>query len=769
MSKPPGPVRIAPYKGPAGGWGSVKGLVDISTSQRSDPETLKELWRQNKSDGFMCVSCAWPKPKKPHPFEFCENGGKATAWEITPRRCTPEFFAEHTVTELLTWSDHDLEQQGRLTEPLRYDPETDRYQRIGWADAFDRIGRELAQIRAVDPDRAVFYASGRASLETSYMYALWARLYGTNNLPDSSNMCHESTSMGLKDAIGSPVGTVVLDDFEHCDAIFFFGQNVGSNSPRFLHPLQACAKRGVEIVTFNPLRERGLERFTDPQSPAQMLTGSQTPISTQYHQLKAGSDIAAVMGMSKFLLEWDDQARAAGRPAVLDHDFIREHTHDFAAFAEAVRAVRWKDVEHETGLPRSAIEDAARVYARAKAVIGVYGMGLTQHVGGVDNVRAMVNFLLLRGNIGRLGAGTCPVRGHSNVQGQRTVGIADDPALVPLDKLKAQYGFDPPTRKGTTTVEACQGVLDGSIDAFIGLGGNFVRAIPDKDRMEPAWRRLRLTVQIATKLNRSHLVNGRTAYLLPCLGRIERDVQGDVAQAVSMEDSTSCIHGSMGEREPASPHLLSESKIVAELAMASLGPDADKAPWDAWVADYGEVRDAIERTYPDKFQDFNARMFQPGGFYKGNKARERIWLTQSGKAEFKAPKALNATGFDDEGGEVLRLLTIRSNDQFNTTVYGYDDRFRGIHGTRMVVLMNRDDMQSFGLEEGAEITLAGRYRDQVRRRVEGLRVVAYDIPGRLRGGLLPGVQSADPRRSPCGREQGARRQERARGGGALSS
>ncbi len=729
MSKQPGPVEIKPYKGPAGGWGSVRSLGEINAREGSDPEALKELWRQNKDDGgFMCVSCAWPKPKKPHPFEFCENGAKATAWEITTRRCPPEFFAEHTVTELLEWSDYQLEQQGRLTEPLRYDPDTDRYVRIAWADAFAEIGRELAAVRARDPNRAVFYASGRASLETSYMWALWARLYGTNNLPDSSNMCHESTSVGLKAAIGVPVGTTVLDDFEHCDAIFFFGQNVGSNSPRFLHPLQQCAKRGVQIVTFNPLRERGLERFTNPQSPTEMALGHETVISTQYHQLRAGSDIAAVLGMSKFLIQWDDEARADGRPPVLDHLFLAEHTHGFESFAAKVRATSWEEIEAETGLPRSALEEAARVYARAERVIGVYGMGLTQHVKGVDNVRAMINLLLLRGNIGRQGAGTCPVRGHSNVQGQRTVGIADKPELVPLDKLKAQYGFEPPREKGHTTVEACQAILDGEVDAFVGLGGNFVRAIPDKDRIEPAWRRMRLTVQIATKLNRSHLVNGRVAYLLPCLGRIEEDVQAGGRQTVTMEDSTSCIHGSVGVRKPASPHLLSEPAIVAEMAKASLGADAAKVPWDAWVDDYGRVRDAIEATYPEYFADFNKRLFEPGGFHRRNAARQREWKTATGKAEFDTPQQISAAGFGDEGGQVLRLITIRSNDQFNTTVYGYDDRFRGIKGTRMVALMNARDIARFGLAEGEEIALLGHYGDGERRRVAGLRVIAYGVP-----------------------------------------
>ena len=736
MAQQPGPLKIEPYDAPAGGWGSVESLAEIIPREETGPEIVKELWRQNKAKGFACVSCAWPKPAKPHPFEFCENGAKATAWEITKRRTTPEFFAAHAVTELLGWSDYSLEQEGRLTEPLRYNPETDKYERVAWADAFAEIGRELAAIRARDPKRAVFYASGRASLETSYAYALMARLYGNNNLPDSSNMCHETTGMALKKAVGAPVGTTVLDDFEHCDAIFFFGQNAGSNSPRMLHPLQQAARRGCEIVVFNPLKERGLERFTNPQSPVQMALRQETKLATQYHQVKAGGDIAAILGLCKWLIEHDDSEQAAGRPGVLDHAFITEHTHGFDKLAGKARATAWSEIEAESGLAQAEIEKAAKVYAKAKAVIGIYGMGLTQHVHAMDNVFGFANLMLLRGNVGRPGAGLCPVRGHSNVQGQRTVGIADNPDLVPLDKLKAQYGFEPPREKGLNTVEACEGIKAGTVDAFIGLGGNFVRAIPDHSVMEPAWRGMRLTVQIATKLNRSHLVNGEVAYLLPCLGRIEQDVQNGVAQAVAMEDSTSCIHGSMGEREPASPHLLSELKIVGEIAKASLGENAAKVPWDAWVADYALVRDAIEATYPDQFARFNARMWEPGGFHRPNSARNREWKTESGKAEFHAPTELNATGFKDAEG-LYRLMTLRSNDQFNTTVYGYNDRFRGISGTRMVVLMNPQDIEAAGLQAGVEVTLVTESADNIERKVTGLRITPYDIPRGCLGGYYP--------------------------------
>ncbi|HUD93351.1 FdhF/YdeP family oxidoreductase, partial [Sphingobium sp.] len=695
--------RVKPFKGPAGGWGSVRSLGEILPREHLPAEGLRELARQNKPDGFMCVSCAWSKPAHPHPAEFCEEGAKATAWELTRLRTTPDFFREHSVSELRQWRDYDLEQHGRLTHPLRYDVTTDRYVACDWDEAFDAIA---ASLKGFDPRSVVFYSSGRTSLEASYMYGLMARMFGNQNLPDSSNMCHESTSVGLKAALGVPVGTTQLKDFDACDAIFFFGQNVGSNAPRMLHDLRKVRKRGVEIVTFNPLKERGLERFTDPQNPIEMATLKETGISTQYHQVKAGGDIAAIAGIAKFLLQWDDAAKAMGDPPVIDHDFIAQHTYGFEDFATRVRVTGWEEIEREAGLSRHELEQAARVYAQAKAVMAIYGMGLTQHVKGVENVRMLVNLLLMRGNVGRPGAGPCPVRGHSNVQGQRTVGITEKTELAPVAKLKELYAFDPPTEKGLDTIGTCEGIVDGSVRAFIGLGGNFLRAIPDTAKMEEAWPRLDLTVQIATKLNRSHLFPGRQAWLLPCLGRIEQDVQASGPQAVSMEDSTSCIHGSLGKAKPASPFLLSEPAIVGAIAKRLLPPNPH-VDWDGWVADYARIRDAIEATYPEIFKDFNARLFTPGGFWKGNKAAERIWQTPSGKAEFLTPTGLSATGFADEAGQ-YRLMTLRSNDQFNTTIYGYHDRFRGVKGTRDILFMNRQDMAQEGLEEGQRVSLLGR-------------------------------------------------------------
>jgi molybdopterin-dependent oxidoreductase alpha subunit len=664
-------------------------------------------------------------PDHPKPFEFCENGAKATAWEITDRRCSLEFFAAHTVAELEGWSDYALEEAGRLTHPLRWDAASDKYVPVAWADAFAAIG---AQLKALEPQSVVFYTSGRASLEASYMYQLMARMYGNNNLPDSSNMCHESTSVALPQTIGVPVGTVKLDDFPHTECMLFLGQNVGVNSPRMLHQLQSVRERGVPIITFNPLKERGLERFTNPQSPYQMLTLSETQISTQYHQLNPGGDLAVLVGMSKALLDMDEAAKAQSAERAIDVEFIARHTAGFEPFAAAMRLFQWRDIEACSGLTRADIEAATKVYRQSNATIACYGMGLTQHRSGVLAIQMLSNLLLMRGNIGKPGAGIFPVRGHSNVQGQRTVGITEKPELAPLDRLAAQYGFSPPRAKGLNTVEACEAVRDRSVKAFIGLGGNFIRAVPETDIMERAWRHLQLTVQIVTKLNRSALIHGKAAYLLPCLGRIEIDRQVSGAQFVTVEDTTGRFHASHGQVEPASEHLLSEPRVVAGLAKAIL-PANPKLDWDAWCGDYARVREAIAGSYPAIFADFNERIKNPSGFDRPLPARERIWTTPNGKANFISPRSLSEDPdlpLVREG--VLTLITVRSNDQFNTTVYGYSDRLRGIHGTRMVVLMNKDDMVDRQVADGDEVDLLGAAGDNVHRIVRQLRVVTYDVP-----------------------------------------
>ncbi|MBW9117681.1 FdhF/YdeP family oxidoreductase [Rhizobium cauense] len=746
--------KIGFDSGPAGGWGSAKSVSEVLLREHvplSGPTLLAE---QNKPDGYMCVSCAWAKPAKTHPLEFCENGAKATAWEVTSRRADRAFFEAHTLAELESWRDHDLEEQGRLTHPMRWDSEGDKYVPVDWEEAFEEIGREL---RGISPKQAEFYTSGRASLETSYMYQLMARIYGSNNLPDSSNMCHESSSVGLPESIGASVGTAILSDFQNCDCIFYIAQNVGTSSPRLLHDLQDAVDRGVKVVTFNLLKEPGLERFINPQAPSEMLTGKETPISSNYYQVKSGGDIAAIFGISKALIEADDALHAAGitkvsgsdaepddpsnaaaiafaasiaaadKKHVLDHDFISTHTAGFEEFAAAARQYQWEDLERVSGLTRQQMIEAAGIYAASDAVLIVYGMGLTQHLMGVENVHMVANLALLRGNIGKPGANICAVRGHSNVQGQRTVGITEKPGLVPLDKLKELYKFEPPRWEGHTTVDTCKSIIEGETKAFISLGGNFLRAAPETGAMEAAWRKLRLTVQIATKLNRSHVIHGEIAYLLPCLGRIEIDEQASGPQAVSMESSIAHFHGSRGKAKPASPELLSEPAIVAGIAKATL--TQGEVPWDQWVGDYALIREAIEQTYPETFKDFNKRLFQPGGIPRPLPARERKWVTQSGKANFLTPPRLFPELPEEAHAEgVLHLSTLRSNDQFNTTIYGYSDRFRGIDGTRQVVFMNGKDIARLGFAAGDVVDLVTAMESQKRREVKGFRVVEYQIP-----------------------------------------
>lgn len=728
------------YDHPTGGWGSLEGVARIFGEERNSPRVLKVLATLNKPKGVMCSSCAWAKPANYKTFEFCENGAKATLWETTTKKVTPDFFATHSVEALRSWTDHDLEDAGRLTHPMRYNAQSGHYEPVSWEAAYREIGQEL---RALDPKSAVFYASGHAGLEASYLYALFARVFGHNNLPQSSNMCHETTSVNLKTFIGTPVGTCTLEDFDHCDAIFFFGQNTGTNSPRFLHQLKAAVDRGCKIVTFNPLRERGLIEFVDPQNLVQMTVGKSTKISNQYYQVRPGGDIAVLAGMMKCVFAAEDAAPGT----VLDRRFIDNETAGFEEMKAAVLAMPWGDIEAHSGLCRQMIEQAADVYLSARNVIGIYGMGLTQHVNGWLNLGMLVNLLLLRGHMGRLGAGISPVRGHSNVQGQRTVGIGEKTASIPLDKLEAMFGFKAPREDGRNAVETCEGILDGSVKALISLGGNLVRALPDRERMEAAWPQLRLTVSVATKLNRSHLTPGAISYILPCLGRTDIDNQNTGRQAVSMEDSLSHIYGSIGNAEPPSDMLQSEVAIVSGMAKATLDPNP-RLRWDAWTGNYDFIRDLIAETYPEEFHDFNDRMHQPGGFYRGNSARDRVWKTKSGKAQFTTPTTISSLGEEagstDASAQRMTLITLRSNDQFNTTIYGYSDRLRGLEGSRDVVLINRDEMQRLGLSEGQRVSLVSDVDDGIARRVEGLTVTPYDLPPGCVAGYYPELNPLVP-------------------------
>ncbi|MHB8886862.1 MAG: FdhF/YdeP family oxidoreductase [Methylovirgula sp.] len=709
---------------PAGGWGALNAVETHLARQETLFRGNRALLQMNKPGGFDCPSCAWPDPRKPHTFEYCENGAKAVAWEATHKRATPEFFAAHTVEELKTWTDHDLENTGRLTHPMRYNAATDKYEQVSWEEAFREIASELKQL---DPARVELYTSGRASNEAAFLFQTFGRLLGTNNFPDCSNMCHETTSVALPESIGVGKGTVDLDDLEHCDAILIFGQNPGTNSPRMLGYLHDMAKRGVPIISFNPLKERALVSFADPQNAVEMLTGSGQKISSQYHQLRAGGDIAAIQGICKAVILADEDAVTKRGKRILDVDFIEQHTHGFEAFATYLRDLPWERLEHFSGLTRADMEAAAQVYMTAEKVIACWGMGITQHRRGGDAMQQILNLLFLRGNIGRRGTGACPIRGHSNVQGDRTVGIYQKPKEDFLKKMDEVFDFVSPRAPGHDVAECCEAILRHEVDAFIALGGNFFRAIPDLERVSAQVPRLRLTAYIATKPNRSHLTHGAKSYLLPCLGRTERDLQNGVEQAITVEDSFSMVHDSRGSLAPASPELRSEIAIVAGLAKASVG-DRAKIDWDAFVSDYRLIRDKIEAVFPDQFSQYNKRLAQPGGFRLPNGARERKWATPTGRANFLFQEGLLDEDDDAPESHHLQLITLRSHDQFNTTVYSNNDRYRGIFNERMVVFMNSRDIEALGLHEGANIEFTAVTEDGIDRRVSGFRVVSFDIP-----------------------------------------
>jgi molybdopterin-dependent oxidoreductase alpha subunit len=714
---------IQRYDEPAGGWGALKALSEHLIEQGIAVKGATTLARMNQPEGFDCPGCAWPDPKHTSSFEFCENGGKAVAWEATAKRCTPEFFSEHTVTELAGWSDYDLEMVGRLTHPMAYDAATDRYRPVGWDEAFATIGRHLNALP--DPNMAEFYTSGRTSNEAAFLYQLFAREYGTNNFPDCSNMCHEATSVGLPLSLGVGKGTVLLDDFDKTDCILIFGQNPGTNSPRMMTSLRNASRRGASIISFNPFRERALERFQSPQDPVEMATLTSTPISWRLHQVRVGGDIAVVKGIMKVLVEADDRARAADKIEILDWDFIRGHTVGIDALAADLRATSWDDIERKSGLTREAIEETADAYMKAERAIVVYGMGITQHRRGAHNVQQLANLALLRGHIGRDGAGLCPVRGHSNVQGDRTVGITEIPTKEFLDRLEQHFGFKPPREHGHNVVTALEAMLKGEVKVFIGMGGNIVAAIPDWQSTHDAFRNLDLTVHVSTKLNRSHLIHGRDALILPCLGRTEIDEQATGPQSVTVEDSMSMVHASAGRNKPASKQLLSEPAIVARMARATLG-QRSVVDWESFSSDYDLIRDAIEAVFPI-FQGYNARIRVPGGFHLTSTARERIWTTSTGKANFLL---FDGLGEDPEetDTDVLLLTSVRSHDQYNSTIYSLSDRYRGIYGQRNVLFLSPDEIEKRGLTPEDRVDLITVSKDGVERIVRNFRLVPYAFP-----------------------------------------
>jgi molybdopterin-dependent oxidoreductase alpha subunit len=721
-----------PYDSPAGGWGALKATADALREQSIILKGGKMLLSMNQPEGFDCPGCAWPDPKHTSSFEFCENGAKALAFEATSRRVTREFFAAHTVGELERKSDYWLEEQGRLTEPMRYDAASNHYVPISWEDAFALIGRELRALNS--SDEAEFYTSGRTSNEAAFLYQLFVRRFGTNNFPDCSNMCHEPTSVGLPESIGIGKGTVILDDFTHADAIFVIGQNPGTNSPRMMTELRNASRRGVPIVVLNPLRERALERFAAPQSPVEMVTLSSTLIAHEYCQVSVGGDVAALKGIMKVVLEAHDTAMQTSGAPVLDLAFIGQHTHGFDAFAEEVRRTSWNDILRVSGLAREQIERVAAVYMKAKAVIVCYGMGITQHGHGSENVQQIANLLLLRGNFGKPGAGICPVRGHSNVQGDRTVGIDEKPKPELLDQIEKIFGFKPPRRHGHTVVDAVQAMIDGSAKIFIGLGGNFVAAVPEKPIVEAAMRQLRLTVAISTKLNRSHLIHGEQALILPSLARSDIDIQRSGRQSITVEDSMSMVHASAGLVRPPSDRLKSEVAIVCGIARATLAND--NINWSAFEDNYDLIRDRIEDIFPKLFQDFNRRIREPGGFHLPTPPRDRVWNTPNGRANFLVFEGVAEDPLVEDAS-VLQLATLRSHNQYNTTIYGLDDRYRGVFGGRMVVFMNELDMKARGIAPHALVEIESLAGDGQKRLVRGFKAHPYNLPKGSIGAYYP--------------------------------
>lgn len=684
-----------------------------SLERMGPSRTARTLLKLNQAEGFDCTSCAWPDPDPGHRSvaEFCENGAKAIAEEATTRRATPEFFARHSVAELDDRSEYWLGQQGRITHPMVRRPGGTHYEPIGWDDAFRLVADELNGLD--DPGEATFYTSGRASNEAAFVYQLFARAFGTNNLPDCSNMCHESTSIALQESIGIGKASVTLPDLLEADVIVIAGQNPGTNHPRMLTQLEHAKKNGATILTINPLREAGLMRFKNPQTPQGVL-GRGTDMSDLHLPVRVNGDLALFQAIGSLLVEWD----------ALDHEFLDRHTTGFDAWREHVASIDRDAVTRSTGLSWADITRAAALLRDSRKTVFCWAMGLTQHRNGVATIKEVVNVALAQGNIGRPGAGLFPVRGHSNVQGDRTMGIWERVPDSFLDSLQTEFAFDPPRAHGFDTVDSIRAMRDRRVKVFVGLGGNFLQAAPDTDVTTAALTGTRLTVQISTKINRSHLHGGRTALILPTLGRTERDVQESGPQFVSVEDSTCSVHSSRGPLPPASPHLRSEVAIVTGIAEATLG-DRYGIDWAAMRGDYRRIRDHISRVVTG-CESYEVNVRRPGGFVLPHPPRDsRTFETASGRGEFEV-SPIEVLEVPD--GHLL-LQTLRSHDQFNTTIYGLSDRYRGIEGGRRVVFCHREDIAALGYTEGDHVDLITRWDgDEHVRCAPGFRLVAYDVP-----------------------------------------
>ncbi|MET9098809.1 FdhF/YdeP family oxidoreductase [Streptomyces antibioticus] len=721
---PAGEPDFHPYHHPAAGWGAAKSVSKVLVREHALLDGPRAIMRMNhEGDGFDCPGCAWPDDTKGLHLDICENGIKHVTWEMTGKRVDRKFFAEHSVTELSGWSDFALEDQGRLTEPMVYDPESDHYVPITWHDAFELVGRTLRSLD--DPNQASFYTSGRLGNEATFLYQLMVRELGTNNLPDCSNMCHEASGRALDASLGTGKGTVDLKDWESTDALFIMGVNAASNAPRMLTALAEAYHRGAQIVHINPLVEAAATRTIVPHDFVDMALFKTTRTSTFNIQPRIGGDMALLRGMAKAVLE-----QAKTDPKALDQEFIERHTAYFDAYRKVCEDTSWEEIERQSGVTRADILHAAQVYREADRSIISWCLGVSQHEHGVDTVREIVNLLLLRGNLGREGAGPSPVRGHSNVQGNRTCGIDHRPSTEFLDRLGEVCGIDPPRKHGLDTVNTIQAMHRGDVKVFVGMGGNFALAAPDTPYTYEALRSCELTVQVSTKLNRSHLVHGRQAVILPCLGRTEKDHQRGGIQATSVEDSMSMVHLSVGMKRPASKHLLSEPAIIAGMARAAL-PDSD-TPWDWYVEDYDRIRDTMAQVL-DGFEDCNRRVRLPLGFRIKQPARELVFRTPSGLAEFSAAPLPDVV----PGPGTLALGTMRSHDQWNTTIYSDNDRYRGVKNLRTLVFMNQDDMRDRAIAEFDPVDIVSTAKDGSECRLDGYLAIPYDIPRGCAAGYMP--------------------------------
>ncbi len=728
------PVKIKPLSKVAGGVPAIISTIKATSSEMGLIRGARTLLRVNQAGGVICPGCAWPEPDRERShFEFCENGAWHVADEATTKRVTPDLFRQWTVADLSLQSDQWLGAQGRLTQPMLLRRSSTHYEPISWDNAFELLGAELNSLNY--PDQAIFYTSGRTSNEAAFLYQLFVRQFGTNNLPDCSNMCHESSGTALSETIGVGKGTVTLEDFDRAEAIFVIGQNPGTNHPRMLTALERAKRNGCRLVHINPLPEVGMTRFKHPQNIVGLL-GSGTALADLFLQVRINGDVALLKGIMKAVLAQEE--RQPGK--VLDHDFIVRYTTGFDEFAVALRDVSWKDIVEQSGVAKQALENAAEIFVASSRTVFCWAMGLTQHRNAVANIQEIVNLMLLRGQIGKPGAGLCPVRGHSNVQGDRTVGIWETPTAAFLDKLGTEFGFEPPRKHGFDTVKAIQAMHEGEAKVFFALGGNFLSATPDTEFTAAALRRCRLTAHVSTKLNRSHLITGERALILPCLGRTEIDVQETGPQSVSTENSMGVVQMSRGSLEPASSELLSEPQIVARLAKATL-EGRTTVDWEELARDYNKIRESIERVVPG-FDNYNARVREPGGFYLPNAARDRVFNTVSGKAAFTIHELPEHNLAPDQ----FLMMTIRSHDQFNTSVYSLNDRYRGISNGRRIVFLNKDDIEAAGLRPRQVVDLVSHFEGE-ERFARRFTIVPYDIPRRCAATYFPEANVLVPVRS----------------------